>query len=169
LVRAHEQVVVEAWNRDHSVLLETGTLEAIDNVVDPTTGTVRCKAEFANADQTLFPSQFVTVRVHLPEQPHVVLVPQTGVQQGPKGPFAYRVTADQTVEVVPVTLGATEMAAGHAATDMVVVENGLSPGDTVVTDGVDMVHPGSAVHVVVDGEAKATSTDTKRHARKDRS
>jgi multidrug efflux system membrane fusion protein len=129
-------LTVEAWDRNRSKRLATGRALTIDNQIDTTTGTFRVKAVFANADNALFPNQFVNTRLLLEKMRQQVLAPSTAIQQGPRGPYAYVVKPDSTVEVRQLQLGATE--AGE-----VIVQQGLSAGDLVVTNGADRLQPGS--------------------------
>ena len=130
---------VEAFNRDFTKKLATGKLLAIDNQVDPTTATVRIKAEFANEDLRLFPNQFVNARLLVNTQKDVVLAPSAAVQLGPDSSFVYVVKADKTVELRNVK-------AGHREGAQTVIEEGLKPGEIVVTDGVDKLTQGAKVN-----------------------
>src|SRR5438552_16392806 len=121
---------MEASDRAGGTKVATGELLTVDNQSDQSTGTSRLKAVFANEDHALFPNQFVNVRLLLDVRKGAVIVPGVAVQRGPQGTFVYVVKADQTVEVRQVTLGPTE---GNDAA----VEAGLTPGELVVTDGVD--------------------------------
>jgi membrane fusion protein, multidrug efflux system len=130
---------VTVYDRTHTTQLATGTLETIDNEIDTTTGTVRLKAIFPNSDGSLFPNQFVNVDMLLETLHGAVLVPQVAIQRGAPGTYVYVVTpADQTVHVRKVTLGPGDV------TNITVAE-GLSPGETVVTDGADRLKDGAKV------------------------
>lgn len=135
-----DKLTVDAYNRDFSIKLASGTLAAIDNQVDSTTGTVRLKAVFANEDNMLFPNQFVNARLQVETRRDVVIAPAVAVQRGPSFTFAYVIKDDSTVELRKITLGPSE------GTE-VVVTDGLSPGEMVVTDGLDKLQPGGAVVV----------------------
>lgn len=132
------KLAVEAWDRDLKTRLATGTLAAIDNQVDPATGTVRLKALFTNDDRTLFPNQFVNARLLVDTLRQVVIIPTAAVQSSPQGSFVYVVKADSTVEMKPVQIQATEG-------DDTALAQGLSGGETVVTDGLEKLRPGSKV------------------------
>jgi multidrug efflux system membrane fusion protein len=151
LDRSGEALVVEAYDRAGQKQLATGTLQSTDNQIDPTTGTTKLKAVFANADESLFPNQFVNVRLLLDTQKNAVIAPGAAVQRGKDGTFVYVVKADQTVEVRPVTLGPT--VGGDAA-----ITSGLAAGERVVTDGVDKLRSGTAVRMR-QPEAAATGKD----------
>jgi multidrug efflux system membrane fusion protein len=128
-------------------------LIAIDNQVDPSTGTVKFRAEFANKDNALFPSQFVNVRLRLETEHGVVLIPTAAVQRGTQGTFVYLVKPDKTVAATPVKLGTTEG-------EIVSVDSGLKEGDQIVTDGSDSLRDGAKVELAdLQAAAKAVSTD----------
>jgi membrane fusion protein, multidrug efflux system len=107
---------------------ETGTLTFVDNTVDTTTGTIKLKARFENADHRLWPGQFSTVALRLAEDEDATVVPSQAVQTGTQGDFIYVVKSDSTVEQRPVKVART--VGGDA-----VISSGIQPGDTVVTDG----------------------------------
>ncbi|MBU1564140.1 MAG: efflux RND transporter periplasmic adaptor subunit [Proteobacteria bacterium] len=106
----------------------TGTFSFLDNTLDPATGTIRLKAEFANKDKNLWPGQFVEVRLHLTSRPDVTVVPTQAVQIGQNGAHVFVVKDDATVEDRYIT-------AGVIFDGDTVVESGLAPGERVVTDG----------------------------------
>jgi len=133
-----DRLVVEAYDRAGQTKLATGALQATDNRIDPTTGTTKLKAVFDNADESLFPNQFVNVRLLLDTKKNAVIAPGAAVQRGKDGTFVYVVKADQTVEVRPVMVGPT--AGGEA-----VIASGLAEGEQVVVDGVDKLRAGTAV------------------------
>jgi multidrug efflux system membrane fusion protein len=119
---------------------ETGKLTFVDNSVDMTTGTIKLKGTFPNGDHKLWPGQFVRVTLRLTTQPNAVVVPNQAVQTGQSGSFVYVVKQDRTVESRPVTTGA------RVDQDLV-VDQGLEPGETVVTEGQLRLAPGSKVVV----------------------
>jgi len=129
---------VEAWDRDLRARLGQGSLAAIDNQVDPATGTVKMKALFANEDRALFPNQFVNAQLLVDTLRGVVIVPTAAVQRSPQGAFVYVVQADGTVELRPIEVQATDG-------DESAVAKGLKGGETVVTDGLEKLRPGSRV------------------------
>ncbi len=134
----NSKLPVEAWDRDLKTRIATGSLAAIDNQVDPATGTVRLKALFANADRALFPNQFVNARLLVDTLQGVIIVPTAAVQRSPQGAFVYVVKADSTVELRPVKVRGTEG-------DDSALNEGLASGETVVTDGLEKLRPGSKV------------------------
>jgi multidrug efflux system membrane fusion protein len=119
---------------------ETGTLAFFENTVDPTTGTIKLKATFPNTHRTLWPGQFVRVTLRLGEKPNAVLVPNQAVQSGQDGTFVYIVKNDQRVDVRAVTIG-------PRIGEETVIEKGVEPGETVVTEGTLRLVPGSRVQV----------------------
>ncbi|MGH7656521.1 MAG: efflux RND transporter periplasmic adaptor subunit [Gemmatimonadaceae bacterium] len=119
---------------------EVGVLNMLDNGVDTTTGTVTLKAQFANPRGTLWPGQFVGVALELYVQPHVILVPSSAVTPGQDGDFVYVVTANNTVEVHPVT-------AGLVVGDQTVITRGVDAGTRVVTDGQSRLTPGAKIEI----------------------
>ena len=133
-------VEVDAYDRTLKIRLSAGKLLAVDSQIDPSTGTVRLKAVFENQDEALFPNQFVNVRVLVDTRRGAVLVPAAAVQRNGPTMFVYVVRPDKTVEVRDVTLGPTEG-------DTTCIAEGLSAGETVVTDGVDKLQQGSRVAV----------------------
>ena len=137
-LRAGRRLLVEAWDRDLRNKISTGSLLTIDNQADVTTGTVRFKATFANDDNALFPNQFVNARLLVDVKRGAVLVPVAAIQRGPETTFVFVVNKDDTVETRNVVAGTIE--AGMAA-----IDRGLSPGETVVIEGVDKLQHGAKV------------------------
>src|SRR5688572_12885405 len=130
--------------------LATGTITFIDNAVDQTTGTIKVKATFPNADRHLWPGQFVDVTVRLMTESQALVVPSLAVQTGPDGSYVYLVKPDQTVDMRPVTVA-------RVAGQDTVIKDGLAPGDTVVTDGHLRLIPGSKISIRGAEAAKPTS------------
>jgi multidrug efflux system membrane fusion protein len=116
----------------------TGSVTFIDNVVDPSTDTIRLKATFPNSDHRLWPGQFVEVTVQLSVAPHAIVAPTSAIQPSQQGTFAYVVKSDRTVEARPVIVTRTEGADS-------IIQSGLAAGDVVVTDGQLQLNPGSRV------------------------
>jgi multidrug efflux system membrane fusion protein len=114
-----------------------GTLTVIDNRIDPATGTIRLKATFSNEERLLWPGRFVNVVLTLDKQKSTV-VPAEAVQAGQQGSFVYVVKPDRSVEPRMVATGAS-------AGSKVIIENGVDPGETVVTDGQSRLYPGARV------------------------
>ncbi|MBS0204497.1 MAG: MdtA/MuxA family multidrug efflux RND transporter periplasmic adaptor subunit [Planctomycetes bacterium] len=133
-----EPLQVEAFDRDFKQRLALGTLVAVDNQVDATTGTVRLKAQFANDDGMLFPNQFVNARLLVDTRRNAIVVPSAAIQTGPNSMFVYVVQDDKKVEMRNVVIGPAE---GGETT----IESGVAPGEMVVTDGLDKLQPGATV------------------------
>ena len=139
-LRAGARLPVYAYDRADINQIAAGTLETVDNQIDPSTGTSRLKAVFDNQDNALFPQQFVNCRLLLDTRRGVVLIPAAAVQLGPQGPYVYVVKADGTASMQPITQGASE---GNELQ----VTSGIAPGEMVVTDGQDKLQEGSKVQV----------------------
>lgn len=133
-------LVTRAFSQETNALLGTGELSIADNRVLAATGTVAMKARFDNAGERLLPGQFVNVQLTLQTLSHATTIPTTAVNQGPNGPFAYVVGADQKVSIRPLKVGATEGATA-------VITAGVQPGETVVTDGQTSLDAGSIVRI----------------------
>jgi membrane fusion protein, multidrug efflux system len=136
---------VEAGDGDHPSA--KGRLEFIDNSVDPATGSVRLKATFSNADRSLWPGEFVNVRLRLRVDPRQLVIPQSAVQQGLEGKYAWRIKSN-IATMVPVAVLRTyrpQASSSQAATEIAVLGSGLSPGDTVVTEGQLRLTPGARI------------------------
>jgi multidrug efflux system membrane fusion protein len=134
---------VMAKPQDEGEAEETGILTFVDNAVDMTTGTIKLKGTFPNHDHKLWPGQFVRVTLRLTTRHDATVVPNEAVQTGQNGAFLYVVKSDKKVESRPVTVGAR-------VDQDVVIESGVEPGETVVTEGQLRLAPGSTV-VVRDG------------------
>jgi membrane fusion protein, multidrug efflux system len=107
-VKSNARLAVEAWDRGFRAKLASGELLTVDNVIDITTGTVKLKAKFANADLALFPNQFVNARMLLDTRKGLVIIPGAAIQRGSQGSFVYVVKDDNTVSVRPVKLGPSD-------------------------------------------------------------
>jgi membrane fusion protein, multidrug efflux system len=139
-LHAGAKLPVVAYDRTGTTKIDTGTLETVDNQIDPTTGTVKLRAVFDNPDMILFPNQFVNVRLVVNTLHNTDLVPTAAIQRGEPGTFVYVVKPNQTVAAQPVTLGPTDNL-------RVAVTKGLQPGDLVVTDGADRLKDGAKVRL----------------------
>ena len=132
---------VQAWDADDRRLLAEGTLEALDNRIQATSGTVRLRARFENADESLFPNQFVNIRLAVVQQDSAVTIPSAAVQYGSEGAFDFVIGDDARATRRVLQLGAAN--AGR-----VVVQAGLAPAERVVVEGVDRLHDGRNVQIV---------------------
>ena len=146
---ARGELKLEAHDGATGDLLDTGTLQVVDNTVDQTTGTVKMKGSFPNADGQLWPGQFVNLRLTVDTLKHVVTVPSTAVQRGPDGPFVYRVEDAKAVMVKVVT--------GRQTEADTVLDSGLVPPAEVVTTGFTRLTDGAKV--AVSGAEASTEED----------
>ncbi len=138
--RAAGTLKVEAFPPDQAVGPVRGELTFINNTVDPSTGTIQLKATFANADNRLWPGQFLNVVLALTTEPNAVVVPTQAIQTGQQGSYVFVVKPDLSVESRPVVLG---LPVGNET----VVQKGLTPGERVVTEGQIRLVPGIKVDV----------------------
>jgi multidrug efflux system membrane fusion protein len=144
-LHAGQQLMVEAWDRENKNKLAEGKLETVDNQIDPTTGTLKLRAVFANENGKLYPSQFVNSRLLVQQKQNITLLQNAGIQRNSQGTYVWLVNSDQTVTVRPITVGTTEG-------DVSEVTAGLQPGDSVVTVGVDRLEEGGKVNAQIAGE-----------------
>jgi len=142
---------VDAFDRGMTRKISSGTLTTIDNQIDPTTGTLKLRATFANTQKELFPNQFVNARLLVQEKTGVTLLPVAAVQLNSQSSYVYLVKPDSTVTVRNITTGTTEG-------DQTEVTSGLQPGDTVVMTGVDKLQENSKVVVHFQGEKSSQSS-----------
>jgi membrane fusion protein, multidrug efflux system len=141
-VRAGATLSVAAFDKGNSTKLADGKLLTADNSIDVTTGTIKLRAQFENADSGLFPNQFVNIQLLVDTLHDQVIMPNAAVRRGaPNGvttTFVYVVNADRTVSVRAVTLGVVDG-------EKVAVTAGLKPGEIVVTEGADRLREGAQV------------------------
>jgi multidrug efflux system membrane fusion protein len=129
---------VEAWDRDRKKMLDVGTLEAVDNQVDDTTGTVRLKGVFSNEGYGLFSNQFVNARILVDTLRGNVIIPTAALQRSPQGAYVWVVKPDSTADMRTVEVA-------HTEGEDTAVNKGVAAGEPVVTDGVDNLQPGAKV------------------------
>jgi multidrug efflux system membrane fusion protein len=120
--------LVLAFDQDGTTPLASGTLEALDDEIDPTSGTIKLKARFHNTDHKLWPGAFVQVRVVTGNEPNAIVVPSQAVERSPNGPYVWLISPDQTVHPQAVDLGQIQ-------DNRTVIASGLSAGDKVVVAG----------------------------------
>jgi len=142
-------LLVTAYDRSNLRQLAVGKVLAIDNQIDTTTGTVKVRAQFDNESNTLFPNQFVNVRLLVKTLNNVVTVPTSAIQRGAPGSYVYVINADNTVSVRQVSTGPVDG-------NVTAINSGLSAGDRVVVDGTDRLRDG--IKVIVAGEGGQTGT-----------
>jgi multidrug efflux system membrane fusion protein len=138
-------LAVDVFGNDGTTVIDTGTLKGIDNQVDPTTGTLKLKAEFPNASFQLWPGQFVNVRLKVATLSKAVVVPTSAVQRGPAGTFSYVIGAGDIVTAKPVVV--TQQNETEA-----VIASGLAPTDRVVTTGFANLSDGAKVIIGKDNQ-----------------
>ncbi len=143
-LRSGAQLVVDAYDRDDTAKIAGGKLETIDNQIDMTTGTYKLKSIFANADNSLFPNQFVNVHLLVDTKRNLTIVPAAAIQRGPQGTYIYAIakdasTKDAIAKIYSVTIAQT-------TGDRVGLSAGLNPGDVVVIDGQDKLQDGTKVN-----------------------
>lgn len=162
-VRSGATLVVDAYDRDLSRRLASGTLLALDNQVDPATGTVRLKATYPNEKEILYPNQFVNARLLAETREDAVIIPSAALQQSPQGTFVYVVKVDAAAAKetppsgapaaqAPRIEGVVETRAvkpGPSEGEETIIDSGISAEELVVTDGVDKLIPGARVTVRV--------------------
>jgi multidrug efflux system membrane fusion protein len=149
-----------AYDRSGTNKIADGTLQTFDSQIDPTTGTIKARAQFANEEKTLYPNQFVNIRLLVDTHKDVTVMPTAGIQRGVPGTFVYLVNADSTVSVRKVELGATDG-------ERVEVRSGLLPGDRIVVDGADKLRDGARINVRT--EAGNSEAPVKSGTKKQRS
>lgn len=132
---------VQAWDADERRLIALGTLQALDNQIHAASGTVKLRALFENADEALFPNQFVNIRLALARQEDVLSIPTAAVQYGADGAFVFVIDDDQRATRRDLTLG-------RANAGRVEVRSGLAAAERVVVEGVDRLHDGRDVLIV---------------------
>jgi multidrug efflux system membrane fusion protein len=133
-------VSVAAMSRDGKTELDHGIVALIDNQIDQTTGTIRLKATFPNARNTLWPGEFVNIRLLEKIEHNALSVPSVAIQRGPNGTFVYVVKANSTLEMRPVTTGEESGAS-------TVVESGIHSGERVVTSNQYLLQPGALIRM----------------------
>jgi len=148
-VRAGQTLAVDAWDRELKNKIASGTLATLDNQIDQTTGTLKLRASFDNANRTLFPNQFVNARLLVQEKTGVTLLPTAAIQRNTNDTYVYLMKPDSTVTVRIIKTGTTEG-------DQTEIASGLSPGDSVVMTGVDKLQEGSKVAVSSGGASGAS-------------
>jgi multidrug efflux system membrane fusion protein len=140
-LKGKDPVGVEVWDRDQRQRLGQGKVITTDNAIDAATGTIKLKAEFPNKDGSLFPNQFVNVRLLVETLVGATAIPTNAIQRGAQGTFVYVVKDDSTVSMRRLKLGTTDG-------DWVSVQGEIAPGDKVVTDGADRLREGAKVEVI---------------------
>ena len=143
-------LAVEAWDRSEQTKLADGVLETVDNQIDTATGTIKLRAKFQNQDETLFPNQFVNIRLRVKSLNDATIIPSAAVQRASFGPFVYVLQDKGTVTIRRLTLGPTQ-------DNKVAVTSGVTPGEQVVLEGVDDLTEGARVEVIKGSDAEQKS------------
>jgi len=154
-MRNGQELPVDAFDRELRTQLAIGTLETFDSQIDQSTGTIKLKAVFPNNDYSLFPNQFVNVKLLVDTMRDTLLAPAAAVQRNPQGTFVYVIKPDNTVEVRTVTVGATQG-------DVAALGSGVTPGELLVTDGLDKLQAGSKVIVQAAAKQAAAKATVQR-------
>lgn len=135
------RLTVAAWDRNEQEQLANGVLTTFDNQIDIATGTLRLKAEFENLDDSLFPNQFVNVRLHLATLENVITIPTDAVQHGSKGTYVYVINDENTATIRNLTLGPQDG-------DRTAVLEGLESDEIVVIEGLDRLSEGRKADIM---------------------
>lgn len=151
-VRNDRTLVVQAWDRGENNQLAEGVLESLDNQIDTTTGTVKLKARFENAEEMLFPNQFVNTRLQVSVRENALLVPVAALQFGANGTFVYVIDAEDKVEVRKVKVGPGDG-------EFTVIEEGVAAAERVVVEGTDRLREGNKVEVIGEGTREPSATE----------
>jgi len=133
-------VEVTAYDQNNVRMLGTGKILLIDAIIDQATATIRLKALFPNADEKLWPGEFVNVRVLIDTQQNVIAIPASAVQRGPNGFYAWAITGGNKAEMRALMTGAT-------TNDITIVTSGVKEGDRLVIEGQYKLQPDSVVTV----------------------
>jgi len=144
------QLLVEAYNRDNNMKLGQGVLLTLDNQIDQTTGTIKLKSQFDNRDQTLWPNQFVNIRLFLNVRKDAIVIPTAAIQSGAQGPFVYVVSSGNQAQVRSIQ---TEFSEGNIS----VIREGLNEGEEVVVDGQDKLQSGATVSAHTSNVTRSSS------------
>ncbi len=139
-IKAGAQLPTTVLDRTRTTVLGQGSFLTLDNMVDSSTGAVRVKSRFSNADATLFPQQFVNVRLLLNTLRDAIVVPSAAVRHGPQGDYVYVIAPDSTVHIRPVKTGPSDG-------DKISIASGLNVGERVVTEGGDRLVDGATVRL----------------------
>lgn len=154
-----EGLSIEAYDRRGKSKLAQGHVYALDNQIDPTTGTVKLKGQFSNEDGALFSNQFINIKMKMDTLHSVIIIPTAAIQKGTIGTFVYVLNEDQTVSVRPLTLGPTEG-------EQVAVLEGLKPKEQVVVDGADKLRDKMKIKLIThnpESDSASPLPDKKSH------
>lgn len=155
-MRKGQRMTVDALDRDQQKQIAAGTLLTLDNQIDPTTGTIKLKAEFPNANGALFANQFVNAKLLVDTQRDATLIPTAAIQRNAQGAFVYLIKPDQTAAIQDVTVGTTDG-------DTTAVQ-GLQPGQTIAVKGFEKLQDGVKVVVQNQNRTNPPSTPSEKQA-----
>ncbi len=155
---ARGALTVDVFGNDGITVIDSGTLKGIDNQVDPTTGTLKLKAEFPNANFQLWPGQFVNIRLKVETLAKAIVVPTSAVQRGPVGTFSYVIGADGIATAKPVVV------TQQNETDAV-ISSGLTASDRVVTTGFANLSDGAKVFIGRDDQTPSADLAPRKRTR----
>jgi multidrug efflux system membrane fusion protein len=158
-MQASAKLPATAYDRSGANKIADGALQTFDSQIDPTTGTIKMRAQFSNEAKNLFPNQFVNIRLLVDTHKDVTVMPTAGIQRGVPGTFVYLVNSDNTVSVRKVVLGVTDG-------DRVEVQSGLTPGDRIVVDGADKLRDGAKIIVRASADNSNLPAPTKSNGNK---
>lgn len=158
-MQASAKLPATAYDRSGANKIADGVLQTFDSQIDPTTGTIKMRAQFSNEAKNLFPNQFVNIRLLVDTHKDVIVMPTAGIQRGVPGTFVYLVNSDNTVSVRKVVLGVTDG-------DRVEVQSGLAPGDRIVVDGADKLRDGAKIIVRASADNSNLPAPTKSSGNK---
>jgi multidrug efflux system membrane fusion protein len=151
-VKAGGTVAVDAFDRGQKVKLASGSLLTADNQIDPTTGTIKLRAEFKNDEGTLFPNQFVNIKMLVDVQKAATVIPTSALQRGRNGNYVYVVVNNQSVVL-------RQVKAGQADGESISILSGVTVGEVVVVDGADKLRDGAKVKPTTPGAAASSAAD----------
>ena len=143
-LHAGVQLTVDAYDRDDTAKIASGKLQTIDNQIDLTTGTYKLKSMFTNADNSLFPNQFVNVHLLVDTLHNLTIVPTAAIQRGPQGTYVYAATKDPVSKETVSKINSVTIA--QTTGNSVGLSAGLNPGDIVVIDGQDKLQDGTKIN-----------------------
>jgi multidrug efflux system membrane fusion protein len=152
---AGQHLRADVWDRDDQIRIGSGELSTVDNQIDPTTGSLRLRANFDNKNNLLFPNQFVNVRLLVQQKAGVTLVPNAVIQRSSTSTYVFLVKADKSITVRQVAVGTAE---GNETE----VTSGVAPGDVLVMTGVDKLEEGSKVAVEMADDQAAPKSGGKK-------
>jgi multidrug efflux system membrane fusion protein len=138
-IKTGKKLICEAYDRSQNKLLATGKLLTMDNQIDPTTGTVKLKAVFKNDDDSLFPNQFVNIKMMVYQLPQAIVVPTQGILHGTQGDFVYKLNADNN------TVKSEQVVVSLISGENSVIKSGINEGDIIITEGTDKLSDGASV------------------------